>query len=160
MNASDIKAGTKLFFRERALFPDLDEESYRRNKPLLVKLLHKINEGKDRPYKVSPSGRYLKLSKLDFEWVDPTDLRKRACFGIACSIDNQYDQKDQVKNERNGPPLDMAAPTQWITLLPTLLWRLDDNRLDRIKRGIPRRKRSPGGLDMGMLALSPLHRNP
>ena len=69
-------------------------------------------------------------------------------------------QKDQVKNERNGPPLDMAAPTQWITLLPTLLWRLDDNRLDRIKRGIPRRKRSPGGLDMGMLALSPLHRNP
>jgi Predicted nucleotide-binding protein containing TIR-like domain len=66
-NATELKKGVSVLFEENAMFPEIDEEYYRRLQRIRIP---------ENPYEVSPRG-FVKISQSDSEWIDPRNRRRR-----------------------------------------------------------------------------------
>jgi hypothetical protein len=79
MDISELKPGMKILYEERALFSEMDDEHYERQKEFLTE------EAFASAYARSPRG-YLLPGEHSLEWVDPNNPRRRVVLGVIVQI--------------------------------------------------------------------------
>lgn len=66
-DSADLARGTRVLYEEHALFPELDEPYFRRNRRIRLP---------DNPWETSPRG-FVHVAESDPEWHDPRDRERR-----------------------------------------------------------------------------------
>jgi hypothetical protein len=80
-----IRPGTKVLYRERALLPVFDRSLFEENRPCLEETRRQIQAGELQPHRGSPAG-FVQVRADDFEWLDLNNLSRRIFFGVVRTV--------------------------------------------------------------------------